>query len=397
MAECKITISCECDDPTEPTGLFRKPPNVVGDGVADDTVALQAALDIGDVYLPNSVYIVSSTVNVRDQGTFQGESREHCIIRAVDVVGPVISMPENEDKQTVSTFRMDGTGDLAMSLRNNTFVKVSNIRITGAFTDGFKFERTWGSHFSDLWTFGSTITGFCFYFGENFNANVVTNIYSSNVCENNVLIENVGAASGHGCVFNGVTCQRGDVGLNIKGWRGGGLTINGLYTEETGVPIILGETDTVHALTINGAFLNGPSVSHRYFNQRGAHIQINNAHDVTITSAILDSYRTSGAGSDEFLDGVYYHTCSNITLQGLATKVPSDIEEWKVLKRLEGALTNSSIHILSSGPYAHSFLYMKARANPNVSYVMHLNQNGDWISTQHIPEIGTFPPAIPTS
>ena len=394
---CPVSIIVNCENGSTGSGPFSRPEGVLGDGVNDDTAALQAALDAGPVYLPNGRYELTSTLYVPANGIFIGQSREECILVATSgIVGPIVSAPEFDDRQIISGFKIGGIADVGLSLRNNVTVKISDIRLSGTFKDGFKFERTWGSSFSDLFTFGSVIEGSCFLFGENFNANVVSNIYTGNECENNVLIENLASSSGHGSVFNGVTCQRGDVGLNIRGWRGGGLTINGLYTEHTGFPVVLGGDEPVFALTINGAFLNGPDPDHRLFAQRGAHIQINKAHDVTITSAMLDSYRETGAGSDEFLDGVYYHTCSNITLQGLATKRPEHIEEWKILKRLPGALTNSSIHILSSGPYDHSFLYMKARSAPDVSYVMHLNQNGGWVAQSHTPEIGTFPPTLLT-
>jgi hypothetical protein len=48
----------------------------VGDGVADDTAAIQAAINAADgVYFPSGVYLVTSTINTKSNLTLTGESR----------------------------------------------------------------------------------------------------------------------------------------------------------------------------------------------------------------------------------------------------------------------------------------------------------------------------------
>lgn len=53
-----------------------------GDGVTDDTAALQAAINAGNVLIPPGTYQVSKTIEVPAQRTIAGVNRNTCIIRA---------------------------------------------------------------------------------------------------------------------------------------------------------------------------------------------------------------------------------------------------------------------------------------------------------------------------
>lgn len=82
--------------PDDIGGVFNvKEYGAVGDGVADDTAAIQAALqaaadlgrphgDFSVVYLPDGEYKVSDTLSWRNYRTLQGQSREGTVIRLAD-------------------------------------------------------------------------------------------------------------------------------------------------------------------------------------------------------------------------------------------------------------------------------------------------------------------------
>ena len=67
----------------------------VGDGVADDTAAIQAAIDSlsGTIYFPDGNYVTSSTINLNNLGQqIIGSSRSKAIIFAIHMNGPVLTI-----------------------------------------------------------------------------------------------------------------------------------------------------------------------------------------------------------------------------------------------------------------------------------------------------------------
>ena len=67
----------------------------VGNGVADDTAAIQAAIDSlsGTIYFPNGNYVTSSTINLNNSGQqIIGSSRSNAIILAIHMNGPVLTI-----------------------------------------------------------------------------------------------------------------------------------------------------------------------------------------------------------------------------------------------------------------------------------------------------------------
>jgi len=68
----------------------------VGDGVTDDTAAIQAAIDAGSkICIPAGTYILSSTITLSDQGaTIIGDGVNETIIKASHSAGPVIKMTD---------------------------------------------------------------------------------------------------------------------------------------------------------------------------------------------------------------------------------------------------------------------------------------------------------------
>jgi hypothetical protein len=80
----------------------------VGDGVADDTAAIQAAIDSlsGTIYFPDGNYVTSSTINLNNLGQqIIGSSRSKAIIFAIHMNGPVLTI--TAPRCSVNNIRVD--------------------------------------------------------------------------------------------------------------------------------------------------------------------------------------------------------------------------------------------------------------------------------------------------
>jgi hypothetical protein len=68
----------------------------IGDGVADDTTAIQAACDVGkDVYFPAGTYKVSSTITLSIAGRYYGDGRLSTIIRTTSATADTFNITAN--------------------------------------------------------------------------------------------------------------------------------------------------------------------------------------------------------------------------------------------------------------------------------------------------------------
>jgi hypothetical protein len=111
-----------------PTALGRTPQEygAVGDGVADDTAAIQAALDAvgaaggGVVYVPAGTYLISSDLTIPDKVFLVGAGPQATVIKLAD--GSNTDLLKSEDFDTLT-----GTNESAPP----SFVGVMNLRIDG--------------------------------------------------------------------------------------------------------------------------------------------------------------------------------------------------------------------------------------------------------------------------
>lgn len=85
------------------------PPRLIGDGIADDTVALQAWLDNGGGVLPGGVYRVTDTIEIKRNKTML-IGKDMPTIASSNAGQPWLKIHPNTKGAFLSNFRMTGGG-----------------------------------------------------------------------------------------------------------------------------------------------------------------------------------------------------------------------------------------------------------------------------------------------
>lgn len=251
----------------------------VGDGVADDTAAIIAALSSANsVYVPSGDYKVTSTIQIPSGKFFYGDGYTSRLV-ASSVVGPVVKIGTGSNpapvRVTVSGFNISGTATSGLEVNLATGLVVNNISLVGlTATRGFVLKQTWASSYRDLMTNGAIISGECFAVGQDFNANDCANWYTSNICATNVLLDATldgGSGVSHGSNFENITVQGGAVGLYVRSYQG--ATFDTVYEENTVLPLRIGDHSTTklaRSILVRNLNTTGPSSSHPAIATRGA-------------------------------------------------------------------------------------------------------------------------------
>jgi hypothetical protein len=246
----------------------------VGDGVTDDTAAINAALAASDdVFVPAGTYKITSTISIPQRKSLRGVGYKSRLAATI-ASGAVISITSGNGPTEVSGFRITGTATTGVSVNNAQTLIVDNISLDGlTATDGFVFVSSWGSVFSNLWTNGATLSDSCFTCGQDFNANDCRNWYASNRCTYNVLIDgayNGGSGVSHGSTWTMLCVQSGLYGIYVGSYQGG--TVNGVYSEDVVFPLRLGVASTklARGMRFNGGDFGGPYNTHPSYSSREA-------------------------------------------------------------------------------------------------------------------------------
>jgi hypothetical protein len=138
----------------------------VGDGVADDTAAIQAAINssAGAVYLPTGTYNITSTIQVTADKRICGESKHASIIRLVTSVAATVAINatatrvqlDNLELQSASGM-LDGLALVAFKHARPSggssvgYVDQHNLRIIGFSGTGILVEQAIGYSLSDVY------------------------------------------------------------------------------------------------------------------------------------------------------------------------------------------------------------------------------------------------------
>jgi hypothetical protein len=256
----------------------------VGDGVADDTAAIQAAITTGlNVFIPAGDYKITSTINAIPASSTNAPKRtiygvgENSNIVATSITGAAIAAVGTTQTpigiafgNELRAFRISGTATTALYVKNYTDGIINNITLRGFSGQyGFIFNQVWGCELKNLNTSGSVITEIGFVCGADFNANRCSNWYTSNIeTKINFLLDYQANTGVHGSgtslssSFSNLTAQGGRYGMWIKAWRC--ASIDGFYTENVTCPIRFGshsEAKITFNTSIRNTNLSGPLIT----------------------------------------------------------------------------------------------------------------------------------------
>lgn len=377
----------------------------IGDGISDDTSSIQDAVNVGQSFMPDGIYRVTSTIVIPSGSGLTGISRSQnsalkkSILSADGVAGPILETSSGSSEglsagdQIIGWMQIknDGSADSALHVKGpNVTVSTIQLASTGPFINGFVFDNCFGSYLVNLATNGSGITGDCFQCNRDFIANFCAQWYTSNVCNNAVLVQDC-----QGSVFSMMSLQVADVGLNLQNVYG--CTFQGVYTENVALPISLGRHITnnrrVRNCSFNGCELGGANSSHRKYAERGALVHLYKAERVKFNNIWFGSYFPYSEVLPPY-DGLYYENVEAITLEvtgfpETTNHEPQNMET--LLKRMTTASSNSGITLIDTSQDNASKFLMKAQGGSSLHYNVQVDITGNLVTSAFEPDFACTP------
>ena len=224
-----------------------------GDGVTDDTAAVQAAFaaNYSGVYFPRGTYLVTATIRMGATGTCSvfGDGRESVILGR-NISGPVVLI-EQQGGQNVRgmvsslTVLGDNVVDcVKVHARSGPLVLESIwVGTSGSGCEhGFYFYDTYGCSFRNLTMDSSTPSHSAFRIGPVFGDNYCENWYTSTASPYNFYFEGTVTEQSGSSVFINLTAQNGDIGFFLGEYFHESIFIK-VYTENCVNPIVIGYPD----------------------------------------------------------------------------------------------------------------------------------------------------------
>jgi hypothetical protein len=269
-----------------------------GDGVTDDTVAVQASVNSGSCFLPAGyTFLVSSPIQVPINGNLVGQG-ENSIIKGNNVsavVGVGTSGVSTVYNVYLANFSITGTGTNALKMWGTYNNIVDNVTVLTGSTwtnAAYWFDTVFSSSITNLNT-NTALTLFAdFQCGGAFNGNFCANWQSGGNNPNYGFFfeDSLGSGGSQGNTFNSLVAQAPTVGMYIGGnWFAN--TINGLYTENVPRPLVLGTygvaTKQCRGITFNGFATQAVVNTHPQYSSRAATIDAQNCQFITFNSPTL--------------------------------------------------------------------------------------------------------------
>lgn len=273
----------------------------VGDGVADDTAAIQAALDTktSKVYLPSGAYVTSSTIKVYPDQMLVGDGNNMSIIQSS------VSGSAGYENYVPCVAAVDANGSYALDakdLQNHTHFRDFRIVNTGAYSIGLLYagafrggvrnvsiEGDSGVSAGSRTSLGLVITGLnkasnrgCYY-------SYFESVYAR--------YQKVGVIYGNRCHSHGpltdIQAQFCDIGLRQD--NGSDFNFNASYLS-TPVTMVLMQADieVIDGNAIDNLIANNTTIIGTYIDSIGG----NGIETQSGNTTILNTYYTSITGSD---------------------------------------------------------------------------------------------------
>ena len=246
----------------------------LGDGVQDDSAAIQLALSSGksNIYFPSGTYLIgSSLVPYGDQALYGAGSRISATLRAaagVTIVKPnVDDSADSKQHITFSNLRFAGKMEHALEMYKCTNFLVQNCRFvadSGYPTGDFiRAGSCWDSIINGMsvWT-GQQTEGAAIHFGGAMHGVTVRDLHTSSKLKygvrNSANIIGTSAEKSANQHYSGNVLQGHAYGYSFENNRG--VTINNTYFEATRTLVRLGENANSLATSNNsttGVVING--------------------------------------------------------------------------------------------------------------------------------------------
>ena len=245
-----------------------EPYNAKGDGVTDDTQAIQQAIDDagvsgGLVYIPTGTYLITDTLVISNPYVeIEGAGMSSVLmLNTTGVSGIQIGVKDFENTKvygtTIKNMRTAGEPHTAIEINQAYETTIENVRITAATTYGIQTIYGWGSGFKRV-VFSDMVvrpTEACFYFRRNSGAASLVNCYTSGLARKTKygihLAPNKADEIGnsvHGLSMTNCTWQGfSESGIYIE--VGHAITISGNYFEGNNLEIMVGAKDGIHSTT----------------------------------------------------------------------------------------------------------------------------------------------------
>jgi hypothetical protein len=389
----------------------------IGNGIADDTAAIQAALNSGarTIFMPDGTYKVSSTIYIPGSATGASASLvgngPNTIIDAQSISGAVIRNYQGTFTnfyigQFLKNLRIKGSATHGVLWTGGVQGGIEGVRLNGlSATNGFVFDGSFANVIRDVSTQGATISNACFWFARDFNANQVDSAYTSNFCTVNFLWSTQSIAStgspydgsggGYGTIgscFSNITIQGGNTGLAMYNVNLGGATVNTVYCENVLLPVQFGNFSTselCRSVTINNLCLTGYAQAGHPGGSSTRAVDFDNALNVTLTSPDFGPFGNATVPTiiryrEAFKCSIinYYHTTG-----GYGSSLTTG-----QIKRHTSATSDAGIFVQGqesdpgSGARSH-FLFMRCNDYGYKHFKMALTTTGTWVATAVTPSV----------
>lgn len=386
----------------------------VGDGVADDTVAIQAALNSGAIYVycPKGTYKTTATLFIPNRVSLEGAGKGS-VIQATSISGAAISTfegtfvsPGFNENQHLRNICIGGTCTTALLWTCSIKGSVENITIKSTSTHGVIVDGSFNCRFAQIETYQATISNVCFWAGRAFNANHVDGLHTSNFCSVNFLCNGLssllsplspfnesGENGGSGNTLTNACIQGGNIGMNFLNTGFGAWTINSPYFENVALPIQLGDATAgdqqlCRSVTFNSIFLLGRTTATHPGGASVVGINILNAINVTFNATEFGEFADTGC------DPIRYRKSHKVLFNGfffINGGVGSTITN--KIKRIispAGGDSDGGVMVIGEeagvtlGSRAH-FILMKSKDFGFNHWKMEVNSSGAWQSIAATP------------
>jgi hypothetical protein len=317
----------------------------IGDGVTDDTTAIQAAITASygqTLYFPSGTYKISSTITISDKIHLLGDSRFSTYIQW--------------NSATLGAFNV--TTDTAISVEHMAFAALVNP------TGGYTFQFTGNSSNNAFSSFRNLTFSYsyiaikslkamtlsvstCYFYGHQNAGILIQNNYNSDAGDSTIV----------DCVFSGA----GSSASGILQYSSGGLKVLGtkIIGGAYGIRQSLASTATTSDLLINGNSIEGFAT---------AAIEMDlQAVGGTFANVIINGNQISSAGGSSGASGIIFNSTtqylSSVNISGNIITLPTGTTYGILLGNIVGGAVTGNYIVGVAGQSSTGIAFTASSSN----------------------------------